>query len=145
MKTNSAGINLIKSCEGCVLHTYLDAVQIPTIGYGHTGPDVVPGLTITQDEAETLLRKDLEKFERGVATLVKVTISDNAYAALVCFSYNLGLNALAQSTLLKKLNSGDRTVADEFGRWTKAGGKVLPGLVKRREAEKHLFLTLQTA
>lgn len=139
---NNAGIDLIKGFEGCKLTAYRDSVNVLTIGYGHTGSDVTDGLTITQEQAEALLRQDLDRFESGVSDLVTVAVSDNAFAALVSFSYNLGLGNLKASTLLKKLNAGDTAgAADEFPRWNKAGGKVLAGLTRRREAERTLFLT----
>lgn len=142
MKTNHAGIELIKTYEGCKLTSYLCPAKRLTIGYGHTGPDVFHGQTITQDEAESLLRKDLTSHEYSVSKLVKVPISENAFSALVSFSYNLGPQHLKSSTLLRKLNQGDHQgAADEFPRWTKADGKELPGLVKRRAAERKLFLS----
>lgn len=145
-KTNQAGIDLIKASEGCELLSYPDpATKGPpiTVGYGHTGPEVTLGLKITQEQAEEYLKQDLEKFEKGVEGLVKVSISDNEFAALVCFSYNVGLGNLGSSTLLKLLNAGNpkSEVAEQFLRWDKAAGKVLPGLTTRRAAEKALFLT----
>lgn len=138
---NAAGIKLIKDFEGCKLKAYKDIVGVLTIGYGHTGPDVFEGQVITQEEAERLLRDDLEAFEVGVARLVKVALTENQYAALVSFAYNLGLGALGGSTLLKLLNKGDpEGAALEFTKWSHAGGRVVAGLVRRREAEKALFL-----
>lgn len=139
---NNAGIKLIKSFEGLELKAYRDAVNILTIGYGHTGSDVHEGQVITEQEAEELMKKDLERFEKGVSELIKVTISDNEFAALVSFSYNLGLGNLKQSTLLNCLNKLNRQdAAQEFLRWNKAGGKVLAGLTRRREAERQLFIS----
>ncbi len=142
MKTSPAGIALITHFEGLRLIAYQDSVGVWTIGYGHTGPDVKPGLTITRQNAETLLANDLTRFEHGVQRLVTVPLNQNQFDALVSFSYNLGLGSLQQSTLLKKLNAGDYPgAAAQFPRWNKAGGKVLPGLVARREAEATLFKT----
>ena len=132
---------LIKSFEGLELEAYLCPADIWTIGYGHTG-DVKEGDTITKAEAEALLDKDLQTFRNGVKRLVKVPLNENQFGALVSFAYNLGLGSLQNSTLLKMLNAGDYTgAADQFLRWNKSGGKVLTGLVRRREAERAVFLT----
>ena len=137
-----AGASLIKQFEGLRLTAYQDSVSVWTIGWGHTGSDVTPYMKITESQAEELLLKDLVRFEKGVNELVKVHINQNEFDALVSFSFNLGVGALAESTLLKKLNAGDPKVevGDEFLRWVKAGGETLPGLVRRREAERALFL-----
>ena len=145
-QTNSSGVNLIKSFEGLRLKAYQDAVGVWTIGYGHTSaagpPTVYAGQTISEAEAESILQKDLELFENGVRNLVKVPINSDQFSALVSFSFNLGLGALGDSTLLRKLNAGDyQGAADEFPRWVKAGGQTLLGLVKRRDAERALFLS----
>lgn len=138
---NAAGLNLIKSFEGCKLKAYQDIVGVWTIGYGTTGPDVSEGLEITQEEAEKRLLADVEVFERGVSRLVKVPLTENQLAALTSFAYNLGLGALGKSTLLMLLNEGKyEAAALEFGKWSRAGGQVVPGLVRRREAERTLFL-----
>lgn len=132
---------LIKSFEGLELEAYLCPADIWTIGYGHTG-NVKEGDRITKAEAEALLDKDLRTFRNGVKRLVKVPLNENQFGALVSFSYNLGLGSLQNSTLLKMLNAGDYTgAADQFLRWNKSGGKVLTGLVRRREAERAVFLT----
>jgi lysozyme len=140
MKTSKAGIELIKSFEGCRLNAYLDAVGIPTIGYGSTTA-VKMGDTISQDEAETLLRHDLVRFEECINEHVDVDLNQNEYDALVCFAYNVGCNAVRNSTLLRLLNGGDfKGAALQFKRWDKAGGKPLAGLTRRRQAESELFL-----
>ena len=132
---------LIKSFEGLELEAYLCPADIWTIGYGHTG-NVKEGDSITKAEAEALLDKDLRTFRNGVKRLVKVPLNENQFGALVSFAYNLGLGSLQNSTLLKMLNAGDYTgAADQFLRWNKSGGKVLTGLVRRREAERAVFLT----
>lgn len=143
---NSAGLEIIKHFEGVRLKAYQDSVGVWTIGYGHTSsagaPNVTPGLTITQAEAENILKKDLGIFEKGVIDAVKATINDNQFSSLVSFSFNVGLGNLRSSTLLRKLNSGDTSgAANEFTRWAFAGGKQLPGLVRRRNAERALFLS----
>lgn len=145
MNINKAGIELIKSFEGCVLHAYKDSVDVLTIGYGHTSmagaPKVVAGMTITQAQAESILKNDLGKYEDGVESLVRVALNENQFSALTSFCFNLGVGSLKTSTLLKKLNAKDyKGAADEFLRWNKAGGKVLAGLTRRRQAERELFL-----
>ena len=141
-KTSPAGIELIKGFESCQLAAYLCPAGKWTIGYGHTGPDVKPGLTITQQQAEQLLINDLVQFERRVNDLVTVQINQNQFDALVSFSYNLGVGALQKSTLLRLLNAGSyQPAADEFPRWKRAGGNVVAGLTRRRYAERQLFLT----
>lgn len=142
MKISQKGINLIKQFEGLELKAYRDSVGVLTIGYGSTGSHVSVGEVITEAQAETLLIKDLSRFESGVTELVKVPVTQNQFDALVSFSFNLGLGNLKSSTLLKKLNAKDYTGASkEFERWNKAGGKVLNGLTRRRLAEKELFLS----
>lgn len=114
---------------------------ILTIGYGHTGPDVYVGQRITDEEAGRLLEKDLKWAEEAVIRRVKVPLTPQQAAATVSFVYNIGASAFAKSTMLRKLNSGDTLgAANELTRWVKAGGKTLTGLVRRREAERALFL-----
>lgn len=139
-KINSEGIKLIKAFEGVELEAYIDAVNVLTIGYGHT-KNVSWGMTITQAEAEELLRQDIEEFEIAVEDAVQVKINDNQFSALVSFCFNLGAGSLFQSTLLKFLNAGKHQEASqEFPRWNKAGGQALLGLTRRRMAERALFL-----
>lgn len=134
------GIDLIKAQEGFRAKAYLCPAGIPTIGYGETR-GVKLGMTITQAEAEKRLEESYDEFESGVRILVKVDITDNQLGALVSFAYNLGLGNLKKSSLLTLVNhSNFKAAAEEFGKWTRGGGKVLPGLVKRRQAEKELFL-----
>lgn len=141
MRTNDAGIALIKSFEGCKLIAYQDIVKVWTIGYGNTD-NVRAGMTITQEQADALLTSKLISFERGVENLVKVPLTDNEFSALVSFAYNLGLGSLERSHLLAKLNANDVTgAADEFLKWNRAGGVVVDGLARRRAAERELFLT----
>ncbi len=140
MTINQDGLNLIKSFEGRELDAYLDAVGVWTIGYGHT-QGVYEGMTITEAQAEELLRKDLAEFEAAVSEGVQVSINDNQFSALVSFTFNLGADSLFESTLLKLLNQGDfQGAADQFTRWNKAGGQELEGLTRRRKAERALFL-----
>lgn len=141
MRTSQAGTELIQSFEGCKLNAYVCPAGVLTIGWGHTGKDVTPGQCISQARADELLAQDLAPRERDVERLVKVPLTQHQFDALVSFVYNLGAGALAGSTLLKKLNAGNYAgAADEFLKWNKAGGKVLPGLSRRRAAERELFL-----
>jgi lysozyme len=134
------GLALIKRFEGCRLAAYQDSVGVWTIGYGHTH-GVKSGMTITQEQADNYLRADANTAGADVSRLVKVDINQNQFDALTSFVFNLGAGALAGSTLLKKLNAHDVAGAgNEFLRWTHAGGEELPGLVKRRTAERALFL-----
>jgi lysozyme len=140
MRTSQRGLSLIKSFEGLRLLAYRDAVGVWTIGYGATR-GVKPGMSVTKEQAERMLLNDVQRFEPEVERLVKVPLSGNQWDALVSFTYNLGASNLESSTLLRLLNVGDYAgAAEQFPRWNKAGGKVLPGLVRRREAERVLFL-----
>lgn len=140
---NKAGtVKLVKEFEGCRLTAYQDSVGVWTIGYGHTGSDVHRGLTITQARAEELLANDLQKFVNCVTSYVKVPLNPNQNGALVSFSYNVGCGNLQSSTLLRRLNAHENpnTVASqELPKWVFAGGKKLPGLVRRRDAEVAFF------
>jgi len=138
-QTNQAGVDLIKDAEGCKLRTYICPAGVKTIGVGHTGPDVKLGMTITRDRAAELLANDLRKFEVGVAQLCPVT-TDNQFAALTSFAFNLGLDNLRVSTLRKMHNAGDYAGAQgQFKRWCHADGRTLPGLVVRRAKEAALY------
>ncbi|MCM2759589.1 lysozyme [Enterobacter hormaechei subsp. steigerwaltii] len=146
MQTSEKGIALIKQFEGCKLTAYQDSVGVWTIGYGWTQPvdgkPIRAGMTIKQETAERLLKTGLVSYESDVSRLVKVGLTQGQFDALVSFTYNLGARSLSTSTLLRKLNAGDYAgAADEFLRWNKAGGKVLNGLARRREAERALFLS----
>lgn len=138
--TSKPGIELIKRFEGCQLRAYCCPAGKLTIGYGHTGADVFDGLIIAPERAEELLRADLVEVEKQVLQLVTAPITQGQFDALVAFTYNVGAGALKASTLLRKLNAEDYAGAsEEFARWTKAGGRELPGLVRRRAAERNLF------
>ena len=141
---NTAGLQLIKEFEGLRLDAYLCPAGVWTVGYGSTGDHVYPGQRITEPEAEELLRKDLWRFEDCVSSQVKVGLTDNEYAALVSFAFNCGCGAFQGSTLLRRLNAGDpkqRVFSEELPKWVRGGGRVLPGLVRRREAEIALALS----
>ena len=132
--TNNAGLKLIESFEGLRLTAYQDSVGIWTIGYGHT-KGVKQGQTITQQQAEAFLQQDLAVAEAAVNRLV-LTLSDNQFAALVSFTFNLGAG-----NLTKLLKNGLAAAADRILLFDHAGGKALPGLTRRRTAERALFLT----
>lgn len=141
-RINAEGLKLIKQWEGLKLTAYKDVAGVWTIGYGSTGSHVTPGLEISRDEAERLLIKDLDRFERAVDKLVKVPLSDNQFAALVSFAFNVGegKGGFATSTLLRKLNARNYdAVPGELAKWVNAGGKKVKGLVNRRAAEAGLW------
>ena len=141
---NDAGIDLIKRWEGLRLDAYLCPAGVWTIGYGSTGEHVYPGQTIAEPEAERLLRLDLTRFEDSVSKSVKVTLTDNEYAALCSFAFNVGCGAFESSTLLRRLNAGEpkeRVFTEELPRWSKANGQTLQGLLNRRQAEIDLALS----
>ena len=139
MKTSEVGVELIKEFEGCKQVAYQDSVGVWTIGYGHT-KDVYEGQLAIKKTIEKWLQEDLEEFESYVSKLVKVELNQNQFDALVAWTYNLGPTNLKESTMLRKLNYGDyESVPDEMRRWNKAGGEVLNGLVRRRDAEANLF------
>ena len=143
MQPSENCIKLVKRSEGDVLKAYPDPGTggAPwTIGYGHTGPEVHPGMVITQPEAEMLLGQDLQRVGQQVAKSVKVELTQNEFDALVCFVFNEGIGNFMKSSMLRLLNAGDyAAAANEFDKWTKAAGHVLPGLVARRHDEKDLF------
>lgn len=159
MKISEAGIQLIKSFEGCHNTPYRCPAALWTIGYGHvlypdqarlkTPERALYGIkddhnrTFEYDEIDSILEKDLQRFEAGVLRLCPAAAdSQSQFDAIVSFSFNVGLGNLQSSTLRMQYNRGDiEGAADEFLKWTKASGKVLKGLVRRREAERALFLT----
>jgi lysozyme len=136
------GLALTEQFEGCELTAYQDQVGVWTIGYGHTGPDVVAGLIITQDQAQALLAKDVGSAAACVNAVVTVQLSQEEFDALVDFVFNLGAGAFRGSTLLRVLNTGDfASAAAQFDAWDRAGGAVVAGLLRRRQAETALFQT----
>jgi len=136
--------DLIKNFEGCKLEAYPDPAthgEPITIGVGHTG-GVKLGDVITQEQADEYLVNDVAHAANAVNQMVAVSITQGEFDALCSFAFNLGIGNLKNSTLLKKLNSGDiQGAADQFLVWNKAAGKVMAGLTRRREAERALFLT----
>ena len=142
--TGEKGVQLICQFEGLKLERYRDAVGLWTIGYGHLilKEETEKLSKITTGEAKQLLRKDLKRTEDGVKKLLSHPATQNQFDALVSFAFNVGVGNLKKSTLLKKLNAGDiQGAALQFKSWNKAGGKILTGLTRRREAEMKLFLS----
>lgn len=146
MKLGSKGLEFIKSFEGFYSKPYLDPIGIPTIGYGATYYPNKKKVTmkdkpLTEKEASDLLKEMMTNYENDVKRLVKRELNQNQFDALVSFTYNLGSTNLGKSTLLKKVNANpcDKTIKDEFLKWNKAGGKVLNGLTRRRNAEAELY------
>ena len=139
-RTSAEGIALIKKFEGCELEAYQCSANVWTIGYGHTR-GVEEGDTCSQEDAESMLVADLEEFEGYVNDIVQCPLEQNQFDALVAWTYNLGPTNLRESTLLIRLNDQDyHDVPTHIRRWNKAGGKVLDGLVRLREARAPLFL-----
>lgn len=139
MQISKNGIELIKHFEGLRLEAYKCPAGVWTIGYGHTN-NVHRGDRVTKQEAEEMLVKDLVRFEKGVNDAVRVPIYQGQFDALVSFSYNMGLSAFRKSTLNVYLNKGEYDKArEELKVWVRGGGQVLPGLVRRREAEYRIW------
>ena len=146
MQISDSGIALIKEFEGCILTAYRCQADKWSIGYGHTGTvdgkKISSGMVIEAQTAERLLRGDIVSFEHDVNRLVKVPLTQGQFDALVSFAYNLGSGSLSRSTLLRKLNAGDYPgAADQFPLFCNAGGKKSNGLVRRRAAEREVFLS----
>jgi len=134
------GLALTKSFEGLRLEAYQDCAGNWTIGYGHAGPTVLPGQSISEAEAAKMLQADLANAVAYVNHAVQAVISQGQFDAMVDFCFNAGRGNFAQSTLLRKVNSGDlRGAAVQFTLWVHAGGEVVAGLVRRRKAEAALF------
>ncbi|HUN83568.1 MAG TPA: lysozyme [Terracidiphilus sp.] len=140
------GLSLTEQFEGCRLTAYQDQVGVWTIGYGHTGPDVSQGLTITSEQAQTLLAQDVGSAAACVNQAVAVQLTQDEFDALVDFVFNLGAAAFEGSTMLRLLNAGEyANAAAQFDLWDHAGGAVVAGLLRRREAEAMLFDTGSTS
>ena len=139
MKVSQDCVDLVKFFEGFEGKAYLCPANVWTIGYGRT-KNVQEGDRITKVQAERDLLEELEEFAEQVLNSVKVELTQNELDALTSWTYNLGVGNLNSSTLLKKLNTGDKdSVPSEMLRWNKAAGKVLAGLTRRREAEAKLW------
>lgn len=149
MQISERGICLIKQFEGCSLEAYPDpaAGDGPwTIGYGWTQPvdgkPVTPGMKINKAKAEQLLRQGLVSYEQALNKVIKVPVTQAQFDAMLSLAWNIGTKAFSTSTLLKLLNQKDYAgAAEQFLRWNRAGGKVMPGLVRRRAAERRVFLS----
>ena len=140
MRTGNKGIELIKHFEGCELEAYKCPAGVWTIGYGHI-KGVHEGMKITEMQAEEMLKSELHEYEGYINDYVTVPLNQNQFDAMVSWVYNLGGGNLRASTLLKVLNAGDYDgVPAQMLRWNKAGGKVLEGLTRRRQAEADLFV-----
>lgn len=134
------GMLLKEQLEGCRLTAYQDQVGVWTIEYGHTGPDVMPGLTLAQEQAEKLLARDVSKAAACVNQAVTTPLSQSKFDALVDFVFNLGVGPFTKSTLLRDLNVGNFAgAAAQFDFWDHAGGAVVAGLLRRRQAKTALF------
>jgi lysozyme len=146
MKMSPVGRKKLTAREGKRLKAYKDSVGVWTIGVGHTSmagpPKVKAGMTITDAESDAIFARDLVKYENAVNKAVKVPLTQNQFDALTSLCFNIGPTAFAKSTLVRKLNAGDiQGAANAFLSWNKAGGKVIPGLVTRRKAERAQFLS----
>ena len=144
MKVSQECIDLVKFFEGFESKAYLCPANVWTIGYGRTR-NVKEGDVVNEKQAERDLLEELEEFGYQVLNTVKVSLEQSQFDALTSWTYNLGVGNLQSSTLLKKLNSGDKnSVPSEMLRWNKAAGKVLAGLTRRREAEAKLWAKAAT-
>lgn len=145
MRVSEKGLALIKRFEGCRLQAYPDpgtGGDPWTIGFGHTGLEVVPGLLISQEEADAYLVADIARFEECVSTSLLRDVTQGQFDAMVSLAYNIGCGAFSASTLLRMVNAGNTEgAAAQFLRWNKAGGREMAGLTRRRQAEQHLFLS----
>lgn len=131
-------VPLVQKYEGTVLRSYRDPVNVLTSCTGHTGPELRDGQTFTREQCEEMLYKDLAKHADALSC-VRTPLTDGQRAAFLSFAFNVGDDAFCRSTLVRKANAGDIDGAcAELSRWTYAGGKQLPGLVKRRAAERQL-------
>lgn len=140
MQYSQNGFNLTKNFESCRLTAYLDVRGVPTIGWGHTGPDVHEGLVWTQEQADAALAQDMQHAEDCVNRLLTVQVSQSQFDAMVDLVFNIGCDAFSSSTLLKLVNEGNfPEAALQFDRWSYAAGHIVPGLLRRREAETSEF------
>lgn len=142
MKISEKGLALISQFEGLSLNSYYCQAGKLTIGYGHTGSDVAVGQHITAEKAMELLKKDVSSAELTVSDLVNRALSQNQFDALVSFVFNIGRGNFSRSTMRAKLNDSSPTdvIAEQFEKWIYVNGKISKGLVRRRAAEKALFL-----
>jgi len=148
MQISQKGLDLIKRFEGFRAKPYLCPAGVPTIGYGSTyyenGVKVkLTDRSISEEWAEELLRRNMVHYERGVDAMTKDHVNQNQFDALVSFAYNVGLVNYKNSTLLKRINANpnDPDIEKQFMRWVRAGGKVIKGLITRRQAEATLYFS----
>ena len=148
MKTDIKGQQLIQQFEGLYLKPYLCPAKIPTIGYGNTfyengTPVTMKDEPITKERAISLFLRIIQPFEDNVTALLKKSVNQQQFNALVSFAYNVGVGAFGNSTLLKKVNANpnDPTIRDEFMKWVKVNGAVFTGLVNRRKAEADMYFS----
>ena len=135
------GLHLTEQFESCKLTAYQDSKGVWTIGWGHTA-GVIPGMTCTQEQADTWLQEDIQWAAREVNRLVTVPLTQGEFDALTDFTFNLGCGNFEHSTLLALVNKNDMTDAiNEFQKWDKCGGQVVAGLLRRRESEAQEFGT----
>jgi len=141
MKTSNEGIEFIKRHESLRLHAYKDAVGVWTIGYGHTST-AKPGMVITEEEAEKLLIQNLKAVEDEINRYL-LPLKQHQFDSLASFVFNVGVGAFRKSTLLKllKMDVNHPDIINQFNRWVYGGGKILPGLVRRRKDEANLYMT----
>ena len=141
--TTEQGVDFIKSFEGFKPYVYKDIAGLNTIGYGHLirKGEVFPE-TISEEEGEIILKRDLYKAERSILRNINVPLFDNQFNSLVSWVFNIGSGAIQRSTLRMKLNRGDDIddVGDEFLKWVYAGGRRIKGLIRRRKAERLMFI-----
>ena len=137
---DAQGMQLTEGFESCRLVSYLDAAGVPTIGWGHTGPDVHLGMVCTQAQADAWLEQDKAAARQAICSFVKVPLTRNEFDALEDFDFNVGRGNFAGSTLLRMINAGDFAgAAAQFERWDRVHGRVIAGLLRRRLAEESLF------
>jgi lysozyme len=135
-------LDLVKEFEGCKLEAYQDQVGKWTVGYGSTGPGINEDTVWTQEQADTRLIASLERFQAQIIKNTEMALGDNQLDALTSFVYNLGLGSYLKSTLKKKIEDKEFVeAADEFLKWDRVGGEVSPGILRRRKAERQLFLS----
>ena len=140
MEYSKQGLALTENFESCRLSAYQDVKGVWTCGWGHTGPEVEEGFSMTQNQADTQLVVDLQRAEDMVDSCVTVPLTQGQYDALVDFAFNLGTNAERGSTLLKLVNENDMAdAANQFQLWDHASGQVVAGLLRRRLAEEQEF------
>jgi lysozyme len=142
VKLSPKGLEALKELEGFRSAPYQCSARVWTIGYGSTHGVTKHTPPVSKEDAEKILRRDVAKFELAVKGAAHRKLTQGQFDALVLFSFNVGAAALRRSTLMQKLNAGDVAgAAEQFARWTKAGGKEVAGLTRRRKIEQEIFLS----